>query len=727
MAAELRADGVPAPPKAIHRYEILERLGQGGMGELYLASDPRLDRLVAIKVLRTGFDSAELRERFNREARSAARLAHTNIVTIYDIGSHNGEPFIAMEYVPGDTLLQKIRRRVELPLTTKLQYAEELCAGLAHAHRAGIIHRDIKPANLIIASTDTLKILDFGLARLADSSITQSGVVMGTLNYMSPEQITGQPLDHRSDLFAVGAVLYELLSYRQAFPGGIDTGVLGRITSASPTPLDELCPGIDPDLVEIVERAIAKQPADRFPDLDTMRAALIAVRERAATTALDLPMASTTRESPPAPEGPAPLASQVQRALVRDQIRECMREASSELGRGNLDRARQLLRSIEGLDPDADEARRIRAAIAHFDARSAAGAPTEIAHAPTASVATARAASPTDADVAPVPRGSRQLAWIGPLAAAAVLAIAGVVGLSVLNRDGGTQPEVTVATAPALQPASTEKVVPTPAASPQPVSAAPIAAPVPGPSDAAPKPPAALENRPVEQTKPAAVTGAALPTQLARDVPPQNAIVLRDAATSAEGPVIRAEPIAPPPSVPAPAAPADAISSRPELGAPTPPEPAKPADTPATPTPAVATEPTTTGPAPAATSAPAPTLPLSPARPVTLTSFRSGSEKITFAQRGSGALESKAESCEIRVFQDPDTPPPFVDLGLINYHEERHRTRAGSLTLDAVLPKLKAAACAVGADALVNVRVTDVRRLEFAMFNIRATAVRLTR
>jgi hypothetical protein len=156
-------------------------------------------------------------------------------------------------------------------------------------------------------------------------------------------------------------------------------------------------------------------------------------------------------------------------------------------------------------------------------------------------------------------------------------------------------------------------------------------------------------------------------------------------------------------------------------------EPLKEVGTPATPTGSVAPEPEAPRPAPALPAASAPPLPLSPARLVALTSLPTGPAKITFAQRGSGALESKAESCEIRVFQDPETPPPFVDLGLINYHEERHRTRAGSLTLEAVLPKLKAAACKVGADALVNVRVTDVRRLEFAMFNVRATAVRLAR
>src|SRR5687768_294536 len=138
-------------PKLIHRYEIVDRLGRGGMGELYLGRDPLLDRFVAIKVLRAGFEGDELRERFAREARSAARLAHVNIVTIYDVGDDGGQPYIAMEYVPAQTVLQIIQRKTELPLGTKLQYIDELCAGLAHAHKAGIVHRDIKPANLIIS------------------------------------------------------------------------------------------------------------------------------------------------------------------------------------------------------------------------------------------------------------------------------------------------------------------------------------------------------------------------------------------------------------------------------------------------------------------------------------------------------------------------------------------------------------------------------------------------
>jgi serine/threonine protein kinase len=156
------------------------------MGSIYLARDPQLDRLVVIKLLRDDLqDNAELRERFLREARSVARLRHSNIVTVHDVGEDEGRSFMAMEYVAGDTLAQVLRRTPPLSLTTRLEMVEELCAGLAHAHNAGIIHRDIKPANLMVDADGVLKILDFGIARLGDSGLTQEGAMMGTVNYMN--------------------------------------------------------------------------------------------------------------------------------------------------------------------------------------------------------------------------------------------------------------------------------------------------------------------------------------------------------------------------------------------------------------------------------------------------------------------------------------------------------------------------------------------------------------
>lgn len=198
---------------SIGRYEVERQLGAGGMGAVYLARDPTIGRKLAIKVLRT--DDDEYRRRFKIEVRAAGALRHRHIITIFDSGEHEGSPFLAMEYIPGETLAEKIAKREPLPLSEKLRYIEELCEGLAHAHAAGIIHRDIKPANVIVdRDGDSVKIVDFGIARVADSGATQSGLLMGTLTYMSPEQVMGRRVDHRADLFSAGLVLYELLCYR---------------------------------------------------------------------------------------------------------------------------------------------------------------------------------------------------------------------------------------------------------------------------------------------------------------------------------------------------------------------------------------------------------------------------------------------------------------------------------------------------------------------------------
>src|SRR4051794_13924958 len=159
-------------PERINRYELKGLIARGGMGQLYLARDPNTDRLVVLKLLEATFDSSELRDRFEREARSLARLSHPNIVDIYDSGDFRGQPFIVMEYVRGETLEETIRRRAPMPIRDKLRLMVDLCSGLAHAHDAGIIHRDIKPANVMLDQDQHLKILDFGIARVADSSLT---------------------------------------------------------------------------------------------------------------------------------------------------------------------------------------------------------------------------------------------------------------------------------------------------------------------------------------------------------------------------------------------------------------------------------------------------------------------------------------------------------------------------------------------------------------------------
>jgi serine/threonine-protein kinase len=337
-------------PAVIGRYQIRDRIGQGGMGSLYVGWDPMLERQIAIKLLRD--DSDELRERFAREARAVARLRHRNIVTIFDVGEQDGHPFIAMEYIHGETLAELIRTPSALSTARKLQLMEELCDGLGFAHKAGIVHRDVKPANVMVEHDGVVKILDFGIARIAESGMTQAGMLIGTLNYMSPEQVAGQVVDRRSDIFAVGAVLYELLSGRQAFPGGLHNGILNRILHEPPPSLHGLCPDLDPVIVDIAERALEKLPQARYADLTTMRQDLQRMRQR-----LDL-------------QSPAP-------AAVADTDAETLAIEPPAVGRDahtprrSAEREELARRRAVQIGAHVDDARRALAA-ADFDAAIAA-------------------------------------------------------------------------------------------------------------------------------------------------------------------------------------------------------------------------------------------------------------------------------------------------------------------------------------------------------------------
>jgi serine/threonine-protein kinase len=261
---------MPTPPQSIARYQIIRMLGEGGMGSVFLAKDPEIDRLVAIKLLRGGLDES-LRERFRREARAIGQLHHINIVMVFDVGEHDGSPFFAMEYIEGQTLAQIIRSGAAIPLPSAIHWIDGLCAGLHYAHKRGIVHRDIKPANLVVDEENTIKILDFGIARGQAPGMTQAGVLLGTPNYMSPEQISGEPADRRSDAFAVGTVFFELLTGKRAFPGDIRTGVLRKILASEHPPLRELAPAVPEGLAAIIERCLSRNPADRFPDLEMFR------------------------------------------------------------------------------------------------------------------------------------------------------------------------------------------------------------------------------------------------------------------------------------------------------------------------------------------------------------------------------------------------------------------------------------------------------------------------
>src|SRR6202049_3096720 len=261
-------------------YEILSSVGAGGMGEVYKARDTRLDRIVAIKVLPTHLaDRSELRERFEREAKTIASLNHPHICTLHDIGQQDGIDYLVMEYLEGETLAQRLQKS-SLPLEQVLQYAIEIADALDKAHRKGVTHRDLKPGNIMITKTGT-KLLDFGLAKLKQevapaipdsqlptvkSAVTAEGTILGTLQYMAPEQVEGKQneIDARTDIFAFGAVVYEMATGRKAFEGKSSASRMAAIMISDPPPMSSLQPVTPLALDRVVKKCLAKDPEERW-------------------------------------------------------------------------------------------------------------------------------------------------------------------------------------------------------------------------------------------------------------------------------------------------------------------------------------------------------------------------------------------------------------------------------------------------------------------------------
>ena len=250
----------------IGRYEIVGQLGKGAMGVVYRAMDPTIGRTVALKTMRLdvqGPDSSEMLARFRNEARLAGVLNHPNIVTIYDAGEINGLFYMAMEYIEGKTLYQLMLQEQALPLETVLDLSRQICAGLDAASAQRVVHRDIKPANIMILPSGTVKITDFGIAK-AGGSMTSTGEVLGTPNYMSPEQVKGKPLDGRSDLFSFGVILYEMITGEKPFAGDNITTIIYKIVNEEPIPPRELNPEVHPGLNRVILKALAKTPQERY-------------------------------------------------------------------------------------------------------------------------------------------------------------------------------------------------------------------------------------------------------------------------------------------------------------------------------------------------------------------------------------------------------------------------------------------------------------------------------
>jgi serine/threonine protein kinase len=291
------------------RYELRGVLGRGGMAEVRDGWDTRLHRAVAIKLLHPGFSAqADIRLRFESEARSAAALNHPHIVSVHDSGEHNGTPFIVMERLSGHSLADQIAQGpLAQPMVRKV--LDDVLAALAVAHDAGILHRDIKPGNILFTPTGEAKVSDFGIAKTAEAGVTMTGQIVGTMAYLSPERLLGRPASPIDDLYAVGVVGYEALTGRRPHMQD-NPGALARaIMDEQPPPLQVLRPDVDPALAQVINRAMARDPAWRFHGAREMRAALAGLPPTAArpgTRVLDVPVpppSAVMALPPPLPPG----------------------------------------------------------------------------------------------------------------------------------------------------------------------------------------------------------------------------------------------------------------------------------------------------------------------------------------------------------------------------------------------------------------------------------------
>jgi CHASE2 domain-containing sensor protein/tRNA A-37 threonylcarbamoyl transferase component Bud32 len=264
---------------SLGRYEVIDVLGEGAMGTVYKGKDPAIGRMVALKTIRLDklADSSEieeLRERLMREAKAAGSLSHPNIVTIYDVGNEGDLQYIAMEFLEGYTLEQIIRRQLELNFKIAAKIVFQVCSALSYAHRHGIVHRDIKPANIMVLENFHVKVMDFGIAHFGSSNLTQTGIAMGTPNYISPEQLKGEPVTSSSDIFSLGVVFYEILTGKKPFVGENISNLILKITTENPVPPSSLDAKIPPILDLIVKKALNNNPYDRYQSADEMARAM---------------------------------------------------------------------------------------------------------------------------------------------------------------------------------------------------------------------------------------------------------------------------------------------------------------------------------------------------------------------------------------------------------------------------------------------------------------------
>jgi serine/threonine-protein kinase len=291
----------------IGRYEIIEEKGRGAMGAVYIARDPAMDRIVALKTIHSlalsGPQADEFRERFYREARAAGGLSHPGIVTIFDVGEQDGVPYLVMEFIEGRTLAEAAKNGQRFTFERVCEIGQQVAEALAYAHKHGVIHRDIKPANILLTSEEKYgverpKITDFGVAKLGAAQLTSTGQILGSPAFMPPEQFTGAPIDGRSDLFSLGVILYWMATGEYAFPGETITAVSYKVVNTEPVPPRKLNPAVPSGFDQIILKCLAKAPSNRYATGEDLARDLSALRAGRTTAELQAPVQVSVAANP---------------------------------------------------------------------------------------------------------------------------------------------------------------------------------------------------------------------------------------------------------------------------------------------------------------------------------------------------------------------------------------------------------------------------------------------